>query len=186
MKDETIKFKFYGDGIKIGKIVLPNSVKITQCCTNLFEGSTPTLLDPFFYHNLNSNTYKSVYDFSSTILTGLILNEKARIELWKNGKRLRNLSVNELMHSDELMPIFCVNEKNILLQDAHYLIERSIGLIYISSFKLNLNFLELVSFSTTDLFDTKIVFDIAITESKVSKKQINTLITKQYIQKYTK
>lgn len=186
MNEETIKFKFYGDGIKIGKIVLPNSVKITRCCTNLFEGSTPTLLDPFFYHNLNSNTYKSVYDFSSTILNGLILNEKARIELWKKGKRLRSLSINELMHSNELIPIFCVNEKNIHLQDAHYLIERSIGLINIFSFELKLNFLELVSFSTTNLFDTKILFDIVITESKVSKKHCNPLIINQHIEKCTK
>lgn len=181
MNKEIIKIKLHGEGIAIRKIEIPKSI-LSLSDSYLYEGNNPALLDPYFYHSINSQLYESVYDLSTSFLFGLILNNKTRIEIWRNDKRVRNLTVKDLLHLNELFPTFLLRQREIeVSQEEYYYIERSIGPICIYTFTLHANSFELIKFLKTDIDNTSILFDILIPKAKKLKEQLNSLITNQCI-----
>lgn len=184
MKNEIIKIKLYGEGIAIRKIEIPDTSLSLD--SNLYEGQNAKLLDPYFYHALNSPLYKNIYNLSTPILFGLVLNNNTRIEIWKKGKRARNLTIKDLLFSNELFPIFLLEQQEIeISQKEYYYVERSIGLICTYSFPLQSNSLDFMNFLKTDIFGLKVLFDIGIPNFKPIIKRQNSLITNQNIQKHT-
>ena len=184
MSKDIIKIKLHGEGIAIRKIEIPQSISSLPD-SYLYEGNNPALLDPYFYHSINSQLYESVYDLSTSFLFGLILNNKTRIEIWRNDKRVRNLTVKDLLYLNELFPTFLLEQQEIeASQEEYFYIERSIGAICIYTFTLHANSLEVINFFKTDIFGSKVVFDIAVSNLKGSIKLQKSLITNQNIQKH--
>lgn len=183
MSKEIIKIKLHGEGIAIRKIEIPSDIS-SSLNSNLYEEQNAKLLDPYFYHSLNSPLYKSIYNLSTPILFGVILNDKTRIEIWTKGKRARNLTATDLLFSNELFPTFSLKQRKIKIsKNEYYYVEQSIGLICIYSFTLQANSLEVIDFLKTDIFGSTVLFDIATPNFKLAIKRRNSLITNQNIQK---
>ncbi|OMP32265.1 hypothetical protein [Mangrovimonas sp. DI 80] len=132
--EKSLRIKLYGESFKIHKLKIDDKDyrKCQSVAEILKQPLEMALINIDFFRLLNHPDLSSINDFIEKTFGGLINNPKNSIEITWGRKRVAKFTINDLLFSNTLFPlynanIYQVDTENML--SGIYLMEREIGLI---------------------------------------------------------
>jgi hypothetical protein len=130
-ENKRLKINFYGEGIRISKIEIPEAFKVqwNDKIQSSKQSIETLLLDPFFYYNLKIPKIKSYSDVTSKSWEGIHCNHQSVFEIWSQRKKVYKDTLNHVASSQTLFPLFNTVQNHWKLDEQGiYVIEHEKGL----------------------------------------------------------
>lgn len=181
-----IKINFYGSGIEIRRLLLPEDIlkdwegiALKQNCLLI-----DLLLDPFFYYKLKNKDFNSLEDLPCEQFSGLLNENKNQIEFWFKRKKIFKTTATELFNEILLFPIFNFQpiKKSFSAEKGIYVVNKEIGNLGVYELEVESENLLLDDFIfETALFqNTKFISRITYQNQTFSFTKKDTVITRQF------
>lgn len=186
IENKRLKINFYGEGIRISKIEIPEAFQVqwNDKIQSSKQSIETLLLDPFFYYNLKIPKVNSYHDVTSKSWQGIHCSHQSVFEIWSQRKKVYKDTLNHIATSQTLFPLFNTIQDNWKFEEKGiYVIEHEKGLIQSTiiehqNVKLDINdFRFHVAQWNKSFWLDKLYF----LEQECCSSSSDTIITKQYV-----
>lgn len=143
------------------------------------------LLDAWFYQYFN-NKIQGIEDLIADTFGGLVHKQHSVIEVWFNRKKLVKISVNELVNTTTLFPLYAVKKIELTRQDFEkgiYLKETVIGCVGVYKMPTDQFDIEKLTFTllSSDFLKPWMLVDFSYEENSFQKVKEDCLTKHQEI-----
>lgn len=185
-ENKRLKINFYGEGIRISKIEIPEAFQVqwNDKIQSSKQSIETLLLDPFFYYNLKIPKVNSYHDVTSKSWQGIHCSHQSVFEIWSQRKKVYKDTLNHVATSQTLFPLFNTIQDNWKFEEKGiYVIEHEKGLIQSTiiehqNAKLDINDFR---FHVTQWKDSFWLDKLYFLEQECCSSSSDTIITKQYV-----
>ena len=154
--NKVLRVKLYGEAFKVHKLEIDSTLFQRFVTTAILfkEPLYKAILNINFFNGLNIDRYQSLNDVIKHTFSGLINNNKNRIEINYGRKRLEKLQLEELFRQKTLFPLYKTKIVHICtekLSPGIYIEEVEIGLIGLYEIDVENFQIELLKFNLINI-----------------------------------
>lgn len=126
-----IKINWFGSGLEIKRLLLPDSIRNnwTEMASKQNLTLIELLLDPFFYYKLKDKNFNSLEEVPCEKCSGILNENKNKLEIWFKNKKNFKTNTAEIMNEMLLFPLFNLQPATnaFTTQKGIYIINKEMG-----------------------------------------------------------
>lgn len=178
-----LKINLHGESWMLKKFECSKS-DLSECynvASKMNLSITEALLDPFFYYNLKKPTVPSLEHLPGIMKAGLLNTPKNQIEILLNGKKIKKLTIHNLVDSFILFPMFTTSITDVEIDKSFgiYIEQRAIGFVGSFEIKTDTFYPEDLHFEFLRYSENLILHRIFYRNQNIALKKKDTLLIYQ-------